>query len=40
MHAILNFCEDLPAGRHLIDLIAGWLAQSRTSPAAAGGVSG
>jgi acetyl esterase len=26
MHAILNFCEDLSAGRHLIDVIAGCLA--------------
>jgi acetyl esterase len=26
MHAILNFCEDLSAGQHLIDLIAGELA--------------
>jgi acetyl esterase len=25
MHAILNFCEDLSAGRHLIDVIAGYL---------------
>jgi hypothetical protein len=25
MHAILNFCEDLSAGRHALDLIAGFL---------------